>query len=524
MPNKKQCLLIGGSFFVVLLFFKIYATDDLVFDQLKIGTFNSLEFYIFLAVVLTTLLVIENRKIQHVFLLFSSYFFFYFTNTYMISLLFVTTVLDFYLAKKIYSTTNKKTKKILLLVSLSANLGMLGFFKYADFGIQQINILTNSIGLAQIESLGLILPVGISFYVFQTLSYTVDVYRNHLPPSQSLKEFALFVTFFPQLVAGPILRASQFLPQLRDKMISGTQSYAKQIVISKSSLRFGITLIVLGLFKKMFFADNISPLVSQIFDQTLGTDSFSIILGTVAYGIEIYCDFSGYSDIAIGLAAILGFNIPINFNKPYFASSPSDFWKRWHISLSSWLRDYLYIPLGGNRKSSLRTYGNLVVVMVLGGLWHGASWNFAVWGLLHGIYLAVHLLVLRKFSVIGNNVFFKSKLVKILAILITQYFVFLTWIPFRIHDVNYMLYAMNKFVLWDFVTEKIIYLISINPFPVALIVIFISLHFISYKIGDLPNILSQLSFAKWLTFLGVVIFFIVYCYNGSTTDYIYYRF
>lgn len=525
MKNKKQYLLVGGAFFVILLFVKIYSSDSpMLIQDLKIGTFNSLEFYIFLSVVLTTLLVIEKRRLQHVFLLFSSYFFFYFASTSMISLLIVTTVLDFYIAKKIYTTYDKRKKKLLLLVSISANLGILGFFKYADFGIQQINALTNSMGIAEIEPLGIILPVGISFYTFQTLSYTVDVYRGKLKPSESLKEFALFVSFFPQLVAGPILRASQFLPQLRDKMASGTKTSVRQIVITGPNLRFGITLIVLGLFKKMFFADNISPLVSQIFDQTLGTDTFSILLGTIAYGIQIYCDFSGYSDIAIGMAVILGFSIPLNFNKPYFASSPSDFWKRWHISLSSWLRDYLYIPMGGSRKSSIRTYGNLILVMVLGGLWHGASWNFAVWGLLHGMYLAIPKLISEKFPVIGNSFFFKSRLGKVLAILITQYFVFLAWIPFRIHDVNYMFYAMSKFIFWDFATEKIIYLISINPFAITLIAIFIVLHFVSYRIGNLPDVLTKISFEKWLIVLGVVISFIVYGYNGSTNDYIYYRF
>ena len=244
---------------------------------------------------------------------------------------------------------------------------------------------------SNIPMLNLALPIAISFYTFHSITYTVGIYRKQLEPAKTFTEYAIFVAFFPQLVAGPILRAKEFLPQLREKIEGSTVGgIFRQIVIEKSNLKYGITIMIFGFLKKMFFADNIAPLVNDVFSSPVGHDSLTIMLTTLAFGIQIYCDFSGYSDIALGAAWIMGFKIPINFNKPYFATSPSDFWRRWHISLSTWLRDYLYVPLGGNRKSRVRTYLNLFIVMFLGGLWHGASWNFVIWGILHGAYLAVH--------------------------------------------------------------------------------------------------------------------------------------
>ena len=330
--------------------------------------FNTLDFIIFFIIVLTMIVAIKHRKFQHVFLLLASYFFFYYSSNYLILLLIASTLLDFYVGKTIWKTTDVVKKKILLIISVSGNLGLLGFFKYADFAILQFNFLGEQFNLAnEIPLLNLALPIGISFYTFQTISYTVDIYRGKLKPSESLREFALFVAFFPQLVAGPIVRASEFLPQLREKIEVGGGNL-KQIIIHNSNLKLGITMISLGLFKKMFIGDNLSLLLDQPIFLDPNIESFTAILRTFVFGIKIYCDFSGYSDIAIGAATILGFKLPINFNKPYFATSPSDFWRRWHISLSSWLRDYVYIPLGGNKKSHTRTYLNLAVVMFLGGL------------------------------------------------------------------------------------------------------------------------------------------------------------
>ena len=486
--------------------------------------FNTIEFVVFFIVVLASIVVIKKRKFQHLLLLFSSYFFFYYSSNYLFFLLIFSTLLDFYAGQAIWNTKNISHKKIILSISLAGNLGLLGFFKYADFGISQLNLLGNYFGYDEIEFLNIALPIGISFYTFQTISYTVDIYRGQLEPSKSLREFALFVAFFPQLVAGPILRAKEFLPQLREKFKNfNSGSKLRQIVISQHNIKLGTTIMAFGFLKKVFFADNISPLVNNILGNPVGYDSFSIMLGAIGYGIQIYCDFSGYSDIAIGAALILGFSIPMNFNKTYFATSPSDFWRRWHISLSSWLRDYLYIPLGGNKKSKERVYVNLFIVMLLGGLWHGASINFILWGGLHGIYLATHKffrdrIQSQKFQ------FFQTRLGKIVAILITQYFVFLAWIPFRIQDFDKMMYAMEKYVFLDFQIYQFLDTVSINLFPTILIGLFMLLNFFSYKKTDLMSRISNLKSGYWIMILFIIMASIFFFFDGNPEDFIYFRF
>jgi alginate O-acetyltransferase complex protein AlgI len=488
--------------------------------------FNTIDFLVFFVVVLVCISIIKQRKFQHLFLLLASYFFFYFSSNYLIVLLIASTLLDFYIGKRIWNTVDITKKKILLVISLAGNLGLLGFFKYADFAILQFNILGEQFNLTnEIPFLNLALPIGISFYTFQTISYTVDIYRGKLRPSESLKEFALFVSFFPQLVAGPIVRASEFLPQLREKIENmKTSSKLRQIIITNQNLKLGITIMMFGFLKKMFFADNIAPLVNQIFSITSSFDSFTIILGTIAFGIQIYGDFSGYSDIAIGAALILGFKLPMNFNKPYFATSPADFWRRWHISLSTWLRDYLYIPLGGSKKSNIRTYTNLATVMFLGGLWHGASWNFVIWGLLHGGYLAIHRLIVNKFPILNEISFFKTRIGKITSILVTQYFVFLAWIPFRVSDPNDIMYAMNKFIFLDLKTDETIQIIFQNKLSVILIILFILLHFISYKKPNLTKSISKFNLKWWFVFITVVLISIIFFYDGNPEDFIYFKF
>jgi alginate O-acetyltransferase complex protein AlgI len=424
------------------------------------------------------------------------------------------------------SLNQNHKKKIFLCISLAGNLGLLGFFKYADFAINQFNILGNyySIG-GEIPLLELALPIGISFYTFQTISYTVDVYRGKLEPCKSIKEFALFVAFFPQLVAGPIIRASHFLPQLREKIDTFSDiTKPRKIILQNSNLKFGITLMALGLFKKMFFADHIAPFVDTIFNSPIGLESFKIVLGAVAFGIQIYADFSGYTDIAIGIAIILGFKIPKNFNKPYFAISPSDFWNRWHISLSSWLRDYLYIPLGGNRKSSSRTYFNLLTVMFLGGLWHGASWNFVIWGLLHGSYLVFHKIITDKFPSLNNHSFFKSKFGIIISIIITQYFVFLAWIPFRVHGLDDILYSMQKYIIFDFELSNAFDFILLHKFALSFVFLFIILHFISYKKENLVQTISNFKLRYWIMFLVTIMLLIFFFNPGGNQNFIYFQF
>ena len=326
-----------------------------------------------------------------------------------LALLIATSALDFSIGLALDRTRSDRTRKLLLTASIVANLGVLGFFKYWDFLIESANALLSAAGISvQARTLGLVLPVGISFYTFQSMSYTIDVYRRELPATRNLRTFLAYVSFFPQLVAGPIERARHLLPQ-----------FDRPLTITLPMIEEGIWLILWGMFKKVVLADNLAPLADLVF----GGSQFnapSVLLGTLAFGLQIYCDFSGYSDIARGTARVLGFDIMRNFNHPYAATSLRDFWSRWHISLSTWLRDYLYIPLGGNRLGPLRTHFNLIVTMLLGGLWHGAAWNFVLWGLWHGAGLALTRSPLTRF-----------RCPRPLGWLATLLFVFYGWLLFR---------------------------------------------------------------------------------------------
>jgi D-alanyl-lipoteichoic acid acyltransferase DltB (MBOAT superfamily) len=489
--------------------------------------FNTPDFLIFFVVVLVLVALFKFRKFQHILIVISSFYFIFYTDNFLVTLLISTILLHFYTGREIHKTQDPKKRKILFIIGVLGSLSLLGFFKYYDFAIVQFNVFGDLLNLEnQIPLLNLALPIGISFYTFQSLSYIIDIYRGNIEPSKSLKEYAFFVSFFPALVAGPILRAKNFLPQLREKITQfNTNKNLKLLVINNSNLKFGLTLISLGLFKKLFFADNIGVLVDNIFVNPIGLESFSIILGAVAFGIQIYCDFSGYSDIAIGAAAILGFKIPLNFNKPFFATSPSDFWSRWHISLSTWVRDYLYYPLVlKNRKSGVVIFISLLISMFLMGLWHGASWNFVIWGCLHGIFLASYTILRKKFPNASSNIFFKTKFGKITSILITQYIVFFTFIVFRVKDFDYMFYSMEKYIFLDFQTVHTIEIIKSNEFSILLIFLFLILHFISYKNGNIVKSISKLKLKYWFVFLLSVFLPLTLFYLGSSEEFIYFQF
>ena len=488
--------------------------------------FNSVDFLVFFAFVITVSVIIKNKNFSYVFLVAVSYFFFYFSNNFLISLLIFSTVLDFYLAKEIWSTDSKSKKKKLLLISIIGNLGLLGFFKYADFGISQFNDLFKLIGLNEIPLLEIVLPVGISFYTFQTLGYTIDVYRGQLAPAKSFKEFALFVAFFPQLVAGPILRASNFLPQIREKFSEfDTKNYLKQILIQRTNLKIGLTLMSFGFFKKMFFADNIAPFVDEIFLNPIGLDSFAIILGTIGFGIQLYCDFSGYSDIAIGAALILGFKVPQNFNFPFFATSPAEFWRRWHISLSTWVRDYVFFPMViNNKKSRLRIFSSLFTTMFLIGIWHGAGWNFVIFGIIHGLYVGIEASIRSMFPSLRNNSFLKSRLGKIISILTTQYLIFLSFLAFRVHDLEHLSYSVQKLIFIDFEINGASSFILEHKLPLFLIVLFLIVHYISFRNPSMLNKISNLKPAYWIIFLTIIFTSIIFFYDANPRDFIYFRF
>ena len=341
-----------------------------------------------------------------------SYYFYYKSSGFYFGLLAVVTLSDYLIA----GVLAKHKSKWLVALSLLIDLGMLGYFKYTNFFA---GMWAQMIG-SNFQPWDIFLPVGISFFTFQSMSYVIDVYRGDLKPLPSLLDYAFYVSFFPQLVAGPIVRARDFAPQIR-----------KPLEITSQMFSQGCYLIAIGLFKKAVISDYISlNFVDRIFDNPSLYSGVENLLGVYGYTLQIYCDFSGYSDMAIGIALLLGFSFPMNFNAPYRSESITDFWRRWHISLSSWIRDYIYISLGGNRKGKVRQYVNLMITMLLGGLWHGASLNFIVWGGMHGVALAIHKW-LRE-NVFRHDKHYHSRGIKwILSVLLTFHFVAFCWIFFR---------------------------------------------------------------------------------------------
>ncbi len=339
--------------------------------------FNSWDFWIFFPVVYALYLLVPFLRFQNLLLLAASYYFYAAWNWKLLSLIVISTIVDYFCGQAIEAAKTQSKKRLFLVASMVTNLGLLGFFKYYNFFAAS---LADLLGITVSEwRLDIVLPVGISFYTFQTMSYTIDIYRGELKPTRDFLNFALFVSFFPQLVAGPIERAKHLLPQVE-----------KPRFLSYDGLTTGAWLIFWGMFKKIAIADNLAVITDAVYGNSADTTSAMAYLGTVAFAFQIYCDFSAYSDIARGLARMMGFDLMLNFNLPYFAISPSDFWRRWHISLSTWLRDYLYIPLGGNRGGKWATDRNLIVTMLLGGLWHGASWNYIWWGAFHGAILMIY--------------------------------------------------------------------------------------------------------------------------------------
>ena len=342
--------------------------------------FNTLAYALFLALVFTfSWLLARRARARLLLLLGASYFFYAQWDPRFLALIFATSSADWLLGNAIGNARDQRRRKRLLVLTVLMNLGVLGLFKYFDFGVAQLSALLSALGFhAPRLALELTLPIGISFFTFESMSYVIDVYRRELPPHPSYLEYLAFVAFFPHLVAGPIVRPRDLLPQLAEspRFDSGLASRA-------------LLLIGLGLFKKLALGDYLAlNLVDRVFDAPLQYSALECYTALVAYAVQIYCDFSGYTDIAIGSAALLGVRFPKNFDSPYQAHNVVDFWRRWHISLSSWLRDYLYIPLGGNRHGRARTYLNLLLTMLLGGLWHGANLTFVVWGALHGLLLA----------------------------------------------------------------------------------------------------------------------------------------
>jgi D-alanyl-lipoteichoic acid acyltransferase DltB (MBOAT superfamily) len=380
--------------------------------------FDSPVYVIFLAIIVVVYWRLP-RTGQNIFLLCASYFFYGWWDWRFLLLMIASTSVDYLIAKKLPCVTDSTRRLLLLVLSILINFSILGFFKYFNFFTASFVSLLTSIGIhgIPVSVLRIILPPGISFYTFQEVAYTVDVYKGKLRPAQSFVDYALFISLFPHLIAGPIQQPGHLLPQVqRDRVLDSNKFFD------------GLLLILFGLFQKCIIADNCALIANAAFDGRFGqTTAPVVLLGAYAFAWQIYGDFAGYSNIARGSAQLLGFHFMVNFRQPYLASSLQDFWRRWHISLSSWLRDYLYIPLGGNRKGEGRTYGNLLTTMLLGGLWHGANWTFVVWGAIHGGGLALE----RVFGLKIEDSATRTGLGRWIKVVLLFNFICLTWIFFR---------------------------------------------------------------------------------------------
>jgi D-alanyl-lipoteichoic acid acyltransferase DltB (MBOAT superfamily) len=368
-----------------------------------------------------TLYALVPDRFRWVVLLVASYVFYMWWNAAYALLLVFSTVVDFFVGRAMGRATDKVARRRLLLGSLATNLGLLFTFKYWTFFHESLAAVLGSVGVPYtVPELNVLLPVGISFYTFQTLSYTIDIYRGTLRPETHFGRFAVFVAFFPQLVAGPIERASRLLPQLRERFL-----------LRSHQVQSGFQLAMWGLFLKVIVADWLSLFVNAVYGAPEGHGRVVIAAATYGFALQIYCDFSGYSSIAIGVARMFGIDLMENFRRPYFSTSIRDFWRRWHISLSTWLRDYLYISVGGSRHGELRTYLSLMITMLLGGLWHGASWNFVIWGGLQGLFLAASRMTLDRRDAWIARVGLPSLLVRAWRVFVTFHLVCFSWIWFR---------------------------------------------------------------------------------------------
>ena len=486
--------------------------------------FTSYMFWIFFTVFMGVYsLIYKNIPWRNAFLVLFSFFFYYKAGGFYFFLLIFSTIVDYYLGNFIYQSATKTRRKLGVFLSVFINLSVLVYYKYAYFIVNSLNglldtewvvhdylaILSNQMMSTELDTTGILLPVGISFYTFQTISYSVDIYRNRIQPVKNIFDFAFYVSFFPQLVAGPIVRANEFVAQIYQPYQLTTKDFGRAFF-----------LIVAGLFKKIVISDYLSAnLVDRVFADPTAYSGFENLLGIYGYAFQIFCDFSGYTDIAIGIALLLGFQLPLNFNKPYLSVNITEFWRRWHISLSSWLKDYLYIPLGGNRKGTVRMYINLMITMLLGGLWHGASWNFVIWGALHGLALVVHKLYIT--SVAKQE---GGQVVNFFSMIFTFHFVCLCWVFFRaetFHQVNLMLSQ----VIHSFQTIPLLDVIVGHHWVISIMILALILHCIpdrlEWKVQDL--------YAKinWMALAGVAMLFTIVLYQFKSAEiqpFIYFQF
>ncbi|MBQ4805085.1 MBOAT family protein [Aquimarina sp. MMG015] len=471
--------------------------------------FNTVDFALFFPIVFVFYWFVFNssKKIQNIFLLAVSYLFYSFWDWRFLSLIFLSSMIDFLVSSQLQTTTRVR-KKILLGISLFFNLGVLFVFKYFNFFIETFTEAFLLFGKPiSYGSLQLVLPVGISFYTFQTLSYTIDVYRERMRATNDIVSFFAFVSFFPQLVAGPIERASNLLPQFQKSRVF---NYSKSID--------GLRLILGGLFKKMVIADNCAVIVNRLFEDYTEYSGSTLLCGAIFFGFQIYGDFSGYSDIAIGSARLLGFDLKKNFNFPYLSKNLIEFWRRWHISLSTWFRDYVYIALGGNRVSKFRLVFNILVVFLLSGLWHGANLTFIFWGLIHGIILIFTVFINNetKFGVFLQNQ--NSIVVDFLRMSITFFIVTIAWVFFRADSIT------EAFGYLDRIFSSTLFSIPQgNKLFLILLIVYLGIEWFQKKREHLLDIhyISSKSIRYLIYYVTV---FVVFYYAGDLQTFIYFQF
>ena len=469
--------------------------------------FNSIEYLLFLPIVfvLYWFLFNKNLKYQNLLILVSSYLFYGWWDYRFLSLIVASTIIDYIIGLNISTQSQRKNQKILLWCSVLFNLGILGFFKYYNFFINSWLDLFSSIGydIKSVWTLNIILPVGISFYTFQTMSYTIDVYRKKLEPTKDFISFASFVSFFPQLVAGPIERATNLLPQILNKR---EFKYEQGVQ--------GLRLMLWGLFKKIVIADSLAPIVNDIFDNYQDFGGGTLWLGAIYFSFQIYCDFSGYSDIAIGTSKLFGFELMSNFKSPYFSRNIGEFWRRWHISLSTWFRDYLYIPLGGSKEGKWKSLRNIFIIFLVSGFWHGANWTFIVWGVFHSILFIPSFIFKtnRKYvsSVIGENsitptplefiqvgttfilvtigwIFFRSETILDSLEFIKNLFIFSNKRhvnPYNFIESNFYLYYLMFLIIAEYLITKNINLSRIQNYIILSITLLIILFLINIELSS----------------------------------------
>ena len=467
--------------------------------------FDSLQYAVFLPIVFLLFYIAFRNSKRNFFLLISSYVFYGCWNPFYLILIFISTGVDYLVGIKISEAKIKSTKKKYLFVSLAINLGILIFFKYSNFISDNISFF-----LKDLDSSGLIhnfiLPVGISFYTFQTIGYSIDVYKGKVKAERNLINFALYVSFFPQLVAGPIERASNLLPQINSLF------KLRPVQISN-----GLKLILIGLIKKVVFANSFAQYVNIVYDTPSSFSGVQIIFATILFGFQIYFDFSGYTDIARGSAKLFGIDLMENFKGPYLSKSIKEFWRRWHISLSLWFKDYLYIPLGGNRVKLYRVYLNLLIVFIVTGFWHGANWTFLTWGLIHGFFIIIERIGFDRIL---------AKLPSLFSRMYTLSIVFLAWIFFRVSDLESAKLIISKIIrLSGSYSIQLDKLNVVDFFMIITLLIFaVILHFTEYNKNLVTKINELKSKSRFVVIFGMLLFFILFGKFYEHTDFIYFQF